>query len=368
MTDLSSMLRVKSEIFRLFASRSRKIVFTNETKNSSVARMCNTFGMPEEISNRSKLSLATEAAELYYVQGRKMETIGGYLNLSRSSVSRLLQMARDLGIIEFRIHSPSDLVQRLESEIHAKFGVTANVIPCPPEATSGERLDVVGQATAAKLGKFFRPGMTIGIAWGSTISAVSRHIHSVANTSSRIVQLNGAGNDHSSGLTYAGEILNQFAKSIGGLVVSFPVPAFFDNPETKQAMWQERSTSRVLEIQSRIDLAIFGLGRIDAEVPSQVYAAGYLDSKDLDDLRHQNVSGDIATVFYRPDGSTEGIPLNLRSSGPSLVQLRKAPIRICVVSGRSKKAALEGALAGGYITDLYLDIQLAESLLENSSV
>ena len=161
--------------------------------------------------------------------------------------------------------------------------------------------------------------------------------------------------------------MNQFARSVGGLVVSFPVPAFFDNPETKQAMWKERSTSRILEIQSRIDMAIFGLGRVDAEVPSQVYAAGYLDSEDLDDLRRHNVSGDIATVFYRPDGSTDGIPLNLRSSGPSLLQLKKAPVRICVVSGQSKKAALEGALAGGYITDLYLDIQLAESLLQMTS-
>ena len=322
--------------------------------------------MLEEITNRSKLSLATEAAELYYVQGRKMETIGSRFNLSRSSVSRLLQMARDRGIVEFRINSPSDRVQRLESEIHSRFGVTANVIPVPPEATSGERLDIVGRATAATLGKFFRPGMTTGVAWGSTISAVSRHMRSIANSSSRVVQLNGAANDHSSGLTYAGEIMNQFARSIGGIVVPFPVPAFFDNPETKQAMWKERSTSRILEIQSRIDMAIFGLGRIDAEVPSQVYAAGYLDSKDLDDLRRHNVSGDIATVFYRPDGTTDGIPLNQRSSGPSLLQLRKAPVRVCVVSGQSKRAALEGALAGGYITDLYLDIQLAESLLENS--
>jgi len=323
--------------------------------------------MFEEFDGRSKIGLATRASELYYLHDWKMETIGNELNLSRSSVSRLLQMARDRGIVEFSINRPQDRVRKIEEQLRNQFHVQSKVIAVDENATSGERLETVGAETAKQLGNYFTAGISIGLAWGSTVSNVSRHMHQYPVPNATVVQLNGAGNDHSTGLTYSGEILNQFGKNLGASIVHFPVPAFFDDPAAKQAMWRERSTKRILDIQSRIDLAIFGLGRIDSEVPSQVYAAGYLGHEELEELRKERVSGDIATVFFREDGSWEDIGLNQRASGPSLDQLRKTPKRLCVVSGVSKLQALKGALAGGFITDLFIDDLTAEKLLETSS-
>lgn len=323
--------------------------------------------MRDELAGRSKTDLATTAAELYYLQDWRMEDIGKELNLSRSSVSRLLQMARNRGIVEFRVNRPSDRSAKISEQIKNKFGIHAEVIQVPENSTADERLETVGAQTAKKLGNYFRSGITIGLAWGSTISSVSRHMHYFPVAGSTVVQLNGAGNDHSTGLSYSGEILNQFGKSLGANVVHFPVPAFFDDPEAKQAMWRERSTKRILDIQQRIDLAVFGLGRIDSEVPSQVYAAGYLGTEEIDDLNREQVAGDIATVFFRKDGSWSNIALNERSSGPSLSQLKKAPKRICVTSGLAKIKALEGALAGGLITDLFIDDLTAEKLLETTN-
>ena len=323
--------------------------------------------MPDELEGRSKTELATTAAELYYLQEWKMEDIGKKLNLSRSSVSRLLETARNRGIVEFRINRPSDRSNKLAEQIKSKYSIAANVIEVFENSTADERLEIVGAETAKKLGNFFRPGITIGLAWGSTISSVSRHMHNYRVANSTVVQLNGAGNDHSTGISYSGEILNQFGQSLGANVVHFPVPAFFDDPSAKQVMWRERSTKRILDIQSRIDLAIFGLGRIDSEVPSQVYQAGYLGKTDLDELNAEKVVGDIATVFFRNDGSWRDIGLNNRSSGPELDQLKKTPKRVCVVSGIAKIEALRGAIAGGFITDLFIDDLTAERLLENNS-
>ena len=329
--------------------------------------MCNTLEMAEQPSDTSKTQLATQAAELYYLQQLDMESIGKRLNVSRSSVSRLLQTARDRGIVEFRINRSSDRIQNLQERIRELFSISANVFEVAEDATADERLETVASETAKKLGNFLRPGITVGLAWGSTISAVSRYMHQYPVGNSIVVQLNGAGNDHSTGLTYSGEILNRFGGNLGAQVIHFPVPAFFDDPSAKQAMWRERSTRRILDIQDRIDLAIFGLGRIDAEVPSQVYVAGYLEQSELEKLGEQNVVGDIATVFFREDGSWEDIGLNQRASGPSLDQLRKTPKRICVVSGVSKLQALRGALAGDFITDLFIDDLTAEKLLESAS-
>jgi DNA-binding transcriptional regulator LsrR (DeoR family) len=145
-------------------------------------------------------------------------------------------------------------------------------------------------------------------------------------------------------------------------VQQFPVPAFFDDPNTKQAFWRERSTRRILEIQSRMDLVIFGLGSPFAEVPSHAYIAGYLEPEDYGSLTQCQVVGDVATVFYRADGTSQGIPLNERATGPDFAVLRRATRRVCIVSGMAKLPSLRGALAGGLITDLIVDEGTARSL------
>ena len=70
-----------------------------------------------------------------------------------------------------------------------------------------------------------------------------------------------------------------------------------------------------------------------------------------------------ATVFYRADGSFDGIALNERASGPSLDSLREVPRRVCVISGEAKLAGVRGALAGGLLTDLVIDDVSAAALL-----
>ena len=112
-------------------------------------------------------------------------------------------------------------------------------------------------------------------------------------------------------------------------------------------MWNERSVQRILELQARMSIAIFGVGSVDADYPSHVYAGGYLDEDDLNVLASSDVVGDVATVFFRADGSSDGITLNERSTGPDLAQLRQVRRRICVVSGASKINGLRGRPRGG---------------------
>jgi DNA-binding transcriptional regulator LsrR (DeoR family) len=120
---------------------------------------------------------------------------------------------------------------------------------------------------------------------------------------------------------------------------------------------------RILDLQSRMSIAIFGVGSVDADYPSHVYAGGYLDEDDLNILASSDVVGDVATVFIRGDGSSDGITLNERSTGPSLDQLRQVRRSICVVSGASKINGLRGALTAGLATDLILDEASARRLV-----
>lgn len=310
-----------------------------------------------------KLERALTAAQLYYMQDLTMDAIARELRTSRSSVSRLISHARETGLVDIRIRSPLEHGAGLEQELRERYGIAAHVVPVGEGVSQVDRLERVAMTAARLIAQFVDSNMSIGVAWGSTTGAISRHLPSRDTHGTKVVQLNGAGNTMTSGIEYASEILDRFAQAFRADVQQFPVPAFFDDPATKEAMWRERSTRRMLAAQDRLDIAIFGLGSPFAEVPSRVYIGGYLDRRDYQSLREDGAVGDIATVFFRQDGSWRDLALNARATGPGLDRLRRVPRRVCAVSGMPKLAATLGALRAGAVTDLVLDEELAQGLL-----
>jgi DNA-binding transcriptional regulator LsrR (DeoR family) len=300
---------------------------------------------------------------MYYLQDLTMDAIARELRTSRSTVSRLLSAARDTGLVQIQIRNPLDTGPELESMIRREYNVDVHVVPVLESLNEAETLDRVAMQAARTIGPLVDSNAIIGVAWGSTLSAVSRHLTRKITHDTVVVQLNGAGNMHTTGITYASDIMRRFGSAYGARVEQFPVPAFFDHAATKTAMWNERSVQRILDLQARLSIAIFGVGSVDADYPSHVYAGGYLDETDLKNLSHSDVVGDVATVFFRRDGSSDGIVLNERSTGPALSELRKVRRRICVVSGASKINGLRGALSAGLATDLILDEATARRLV-----
>lgn len=311
-------------------------------------------------------ALALRAAQMYYMQDQTMEAIARELAMSRSSVSRLLSHARDTGLVEIRVHSPLERGSLLERRIGERYRVTAHVVPMPQVIPDVDRLDRVATTAGRLVSSFVDSNDVIGVAWGSTMNAVGRHLARKDVRNTVVVQMNGAGNMHTTGIDYASAILQQFGEAFGSQVQEFAVPAFFDDPATRDALWRERSVRRVLGIQGRMDMAIFSLGSPFSGVPSHVYIGGYLEPRDFKSLTADRAIGDVATVFFRSDGSSHGIALNARASGPDLARLARVARRVCVVSGVQKLPALRGALAAGLITDLILDEGLATELLESA--
>lgn len=301
---------------------------------------------------------------MYYDEGRTMEAVAAALGVSRSTVSRLLRDARDEGIVRISLHPPGarragDLARCLERT----YGIRTVVVPVREGTPERDRLQAVSATAAAHLQGLLAPGMTVGLAWGTTVAAVVGHLTRQPLPGLRIVQLNGAINTEGSGLTYASTVLARAAAMWDAAVDEFPVPAFFDYPETRAAMWRERSVRRVLEAQHQCSLAVFGVGAFDAEVPSHAYTANYLTERDLRQLRSEGAVGDVCTVFLRADGTSQGLSLNDRSSGPAPEQLADIPRRLLIASGSRKAVPLRAALLAGVATDLVVDEVTAGSLL-----
>lgn len=304
------------------------------------------------------------AASMYYLQDVKMETIASHLHMSRSSVSRLLKQARASGLVEITLRPTPSRAPGIGQRISAQFGTETYVIPVTDSATIEERLEQVAMATARMVSGWFDSDMVLGVAWGTTLGAIARHLSKKPTRGSSVVQLNGAANTRTSGVEYVGSLMSRFGEAFDAQVHLFPVPAFFDYAETRRAMWRERSVSRVLDVQRRADIALFSIGAVAGEVPSHVYSAGYLEREDIATLEAEGVVGDVCTVFLRADGTYEDLSLNERASGPTPAELRRVPRRVCAVAGESKVAPLLAALRAGVITHLVIDEQTAKRLVE----
>jgi len=307
--------------------------------------------------------LLLRVARLYHVQAETMDAIANQLGVSRSTVSRLLKEARELGLVRVTIVDTERPLTRLAELFQKNFHVSAHLVHVRAGASGVFRLDQVAKVAAELIDETVRDEDTVGVAWGTTTSAVAVQLRPRDLTGVTVVGMNGGANQRTTGLPYVGSILQRFATAFKGEEQLFTLPAFFDDPLTKAAMWRERSTQHLLQVRARTRVAVFGVGGLGAELQSHVYAANYLDVEDLSELSRHNVVGDVCTVMLREDGSWRDIAFNERATGMTPAELRAIPRRICVVSGPSKAAPVLGALRAGVMTDLVIDDETARAVL-----
>ena len=100
------------------------------------------------------------------------------------------------------------------------------------------------------------------------------------------------------------------------------------------------------------------------EEESVLASPDFMFTEDLEMLKQENVSGDIALRFFDHDGQECNTTLKERMISISMEQFKKIDRKISLVSGVSKANAVLSALKGGLVDVLILDSNLAEALLK----
>lgn len=310
--------------------------------------------------------LAVRVARLYYFQNMTTAAIAAEIGTSRATVSRLLSYALERGLVEIRVHDAQEVSGNLEAAINARYPLRSiQVVPVSAAASEKETLQRVAAHAAAYVNSLVTPSTVIGLAWGTTVAEIAdkllpRHVHGVD-----VVQLNGSGTGVSFVNTFGESIVSRFAQNYGARAHHFPVPAFFDYADTRTALWREKSIKAIRALQDSASILVFSIG---AEATgSYIHTAGYLAEEERKMIHDEGLVGDIATVFFRQDGSWRDVALNARSSGPDLDCFQRAAHSICVVSGKGKIPGLRAALQGGFINELVIDEPSARLLVEQSN-
>ena len=110
-----------------------------------------------------QLRLISRVAGLYYREGLSQPVIAGQLSLSQASISRLLKMGEELGIIRISVEMPEGVFSELESAIEKKYGVKEVVVTDNGSDEPNSLFKALGGATASWLENHIGDHEVVGV-------------------------------------------------------------------------------------------------------------------------------------------------------------------------------------------------------------
>ncbi|QDH23651.1 sugar-binding transcriptional regulator [Saccharibacillus brassicae] len=307
--------------------------------------------------DRQRLSI--EAARLYYMSDYSQQEIATRLGVSRPTVSRLLQHAKENGFVRISISDPLEDLDALGTELSRRFGLQAARVCHSPQNDYREIRGRIAAEAAAYLDETIQDGDIIGITWGTTMHALALGLRHKPVRGVEVVQLKG-GVSHSQVPTYAAETANMFAEAFGTVARYLPLPVIFDSVELKRMVEEDRHIQRIIELGRQANVAVFTVGTVEED--ALLFRLGYFDDRQRQKLQATG-AGDICSRFFDDQGRICSEEVNARTVGIDLPELRRKEKSILVAGGPRKIRAIRAALAGRYANILVTDQFTALSLL-----
>ena len=307
---------------------------------------------------QSKIEMAEKVSILYYERNLGQQAIAGKMGISRSYVSQLLALAKDLGIVKVTIN--------IDESNKRKFNQELQIRDIFPELKSVFILQSDSdEYTASNLGRFSANMLTglvqnadvIGVNLGKSVQNAVESLEPHAfqdNGRKTVVQIMGGFQTHQpNSLVYSlSEILQADCLYLN-------CPAICIDPNLKKTLMQEPMVKQVTELWSDIDLAIMGLGVVSESNPIlKMYPKELLSV-----INKSKAVGEITASFFNADGQiidgTEKYTIAI-----SLDNILKIRNKVVIAAGANKIAALNAALKGRLIDTLITDSLTSQALID----
>jgi DNA-binding transcriptional regulator LsrR (DeoR family) len=308
-------------------------------------------------SRPAEIVLAARVARQFYVDGISKVDIADRLGISRFRVARLLDSARETGMVRIEIGLPGGTLDAgLSAELCSAFGLKhAFAFNFPDEDQPALRRRI-GEAAGQALMDIITPDDVLGMSWARSLSELAAALTRMPPCP--IVQLTGAvpppdGRDLL-------DLVRGVARIGGGPAHVFYAPMIVDDAQTAAAIRRQADVAGAFALVPSLTITMVAIG---AWAPglSTVYDA--LSKAEREAITGLGVCAEMAGVFLGVDGKPVPTALDSRmivTPGPVLAQI---PCVIAVAYGVSKSAAVHAAIQGGMIHGLVTHTSLARALL-----
>src|ERR1700758_5583356 len=254
----------------------------------------------------SEVVLAARVARQFYLEGISKVDIADRLGISRFRVARLLDSARESGLVRIEIGLPGgSLDAGLSAELCSAFGLKQAFvfnIPDDEQALLRRRL---GEAAGQALMDLIAPGDVLGMSWSRTLSGLAAALTQIPPCP--IVQLTGAvpppdGRD----LLH---LVRGVARVGGGPAHTFYAPMILDDAHTAAAIRRQGDIADAFALLPSVTIAVVAIG---AWAPglSTIYDA--VTANERDALAALGVHAELAGGFVGADGRPVATPPDSR--------------------------------------------------------
>jgi DNA-binding transcriptional regulator LsrR (DeoR family) len=303
--------------------------------------------------------LCVKVAKLYYEENLTQNEIGNKLGYSRVKINRVLQRARELGIVQIVINAPDNEYFDYEHALMIKYNLRdAIVVPDVPDDES--LYSALATGAAQWLKQILKTGMRVGLGLGRTIS----HLPQVFNLENQMdctfTEIVGAASDHS-GIVAKYNITSKMAEIAGGVAEFFYAPNYVSDSDLRTKLLREPSIAKAMSNAKQSDIVIQSIGTVD--LSSLMVIHDYITEQDLQVLREKGAIGDALGHYFDRDGNEIRSFIDDRLIGLGLTDLKEIPWSVLVAGGEQKIEAVHAAMLGGYFNVLVTNAGTASVLL-----
>ena len=138
----------------------------------------------------AQLILIASVARRYYLEGKSKVEIAEELGMSRFKVARLLETARDSGLVHIEIADPDMIDVDLSARLQDAYDLHHAVVVDTPDENPTTLRERLGNAAAELLSEIVTPDDVLGLAWSRSVSAMTNAL--IRLPTIPVVQLSGA--------------------------------------------------------------------------------------------------------------------------------------------------------------------------------
>jgi deoxyribonucleoside regulator len=311
--------------------------------------------------------LLAMVASLYYKLNQSQGEIAARLDISSSTVSRLIKEAHERGVVEIQIRMAIPRALELEQIFIETFGLKdAYILQTSAKNTDATTLQAVGKLAAGYIERVlatFPIGSSIGVAWGTGVHAAVSALPDNYAQNIDVMQLMGGVGEL---VVDSPDLARMVAQKLGGRHYDMHAPVLVERAATREALLNESAVREALQRARSVRMAITGIGTVNNEA-SSFLRAGLLSRTQLNVLREQGIIGEMCGRFFDPQGNYEPYEINRRVVGIELHDIYNIPYSIAIARGTAKALAILGALRGKFLKVLATDDITARAILDAES-
>jgi DNA-binding transcriptional regulator LsrR (DeoR family) len=299
-------------------------------------------------------SLMIKTSWYYYFENMTQQQIADVLGVSRLRVIKLLEKARETGIIQFKLRQDGvDRIQ-LEKTLMERYGLKdVFVVPAMPGRT--EINENIAKAAAMYVRDRLSENSFINLGYGDTPSRVLNNLATMAQEPISCVSLTG-------GVNYY--LPDTRSNVFNAKLYLMPAPLLASSKEMADAMRQEASVQEISRMVRLASVSVIGIGPMHET--ATIIKSGILSKNDFLYLSMKGAVGDVLSHFINKDGEVVESPVEDRLISTSLTTLRELKNVIGVAAGEAKVDAIRATLRGKYLDVLITDEPTATILAEEN--